>query len=101
MLYSSILAIQCIKTGSIKKDNLSIFLEFLGSPSLNYELAKKFYDNEMKMSKSSNINANTGLENTALLGSLSNGNEFAFEYNFDFTLLNEIDKLIGGDITMK
>ncbi|QEU62298.1 Cha4 [Kluyveromyces lactis] len=101
MLYSSILAIQCIKTGSIKKDNLSIFLEFLGSPSLNYELAKKFYDNEMKLPKSSNTNANTGLENTALLGSLSNGNEFAFEYNFDFTLLNEIDKLIGGDITMK
>ena len=33
---------------------------------------------------------------TDLLGSLSNGNDFALEYNFDFTLLNEIDKLINN-----
>ena len=61
---------------------------------MNYELGKKFYDNEMKLSKNSN---NNGLDNMDLLGTLSNGNEFAFEYNFDFTLLNEIDKLIGGN----
>lgn len=94
MVYSSILAIQCLKTNLIKKDRLPVFLEFLGSPTLNYELGKKFYDNEMKLSKNSN---NNGLDNMDLLGTLSNGNEFAFEYNFDFTLLNEIDKLIGGN----
>lgn len=32
-----------------------------------------------------------------LLGTLSHGNDFALEYNFDFTLLNEIDMLIGGN----
>ncbi|CCD23287.1 Cha4p NDAI_0B02520 [Naumovozyma dairenensis CBS 421] len=31
-----------------------------------------------------------------LLGSLSYGTDFSLEYNFDFTLLNEIDTLIGG-----
>lgn len=93
MVYSSMLAIQCLKTGNINKDRLSTFLEFLGSSTLNYDLARKFYDNEMKISSTNNKNK---VENTALLGTLSNGNEFAFEYNFDFTLLNEIDRLIGG-----
>lgn len=95
MVYSSILAIQCLKTNLIKKDRYTGFIEFLGSPTLNYDLAKKFYENEMKVAGS---NSNGVAESVDLLGTFSNGNEFAFEYNFDFTLLNEIDKLIGGGI---
>lgn len=85
MVYCSILAIQCIKTGAIKKDYLAELMDFLASPSLNYELAKKIMDNEV----STEVND--------LFGTLSNGNDFALEYNFDFTLLNEIDTLIAGN----
>lgn len=83
MIYGAILALQCMNTDLIKKDSRLEFRKFLESPTLNYELAKKFLDNE----------ANTD----ELLGSLSHGNDFALEYNFDFTLLNEIDTLIGGN----
>ncbi|AAS54550.1 AGR061Cp [Eremothecium gossypii ATCC 10895] len=85
MVYSAILAIQCLRSGSIKKKNLADFMDFLGSDTLPYELARKLFDSEM-----------TSAEGVELLGTLANGNDFAFEYNFDFTLLNEIDTLIGG-----
>ncbi|AMD18939.1 HBR038Cp [Eremothecium sinecaudum] len=90
MVYSAILSIQCLKSETIKKTYLNEFMEFLGSPTLNYDLAKKLLDSE--------ISLNDGVE---LLGTLANGNDFAFEYNFDFTLLNEIDTLIGGNVGAK
>lgn len=85
MIYSTILSIQCLKSNSIDKKYLTEFMNFLGSPTLNYKLGKKFVDSEM----------NTDIS-FDLLSILTNNNDFAFEYNFDFTLLNEIDTLIGG-----
>ncbi|AET39349.1 Cha4p Ecym_4286 [Eremothecium cymbalariae DBVPG len=85
MVYAAILSIQCLESGSIRKTNLNDFMDFLGSPTLNYDLAKKMFDNE--------VSTNDSIE---LLGTLTNGNDFTFKYNFDFTLLNEIDTLIGG-----
>ncbi|CCH60902.1 hypothetical protein TBLA_0D04050 [Henningerozyma blattae CBS 6284] len=85
MVYSTILSIQCMKTEFIKKDYMSYFLQFLESSTLHYDLGKKFVDNEKTT------------ETADLFGTLSHGNDFALEYNFDFTLLNEIDNLIGGN----
>lgn len=85
MVYSTILAIQCLKSGAVKRDHLKHFMNFLGSPALNYDLGRKIIDAEV----------NT--ESFDLFGTLSNGNDFALEYDFDFTLLNEIDMLIGSE----
>ncbi|CAI4958501.1 BEM_HP_G0089580.mRNA.1.CDS.1 [Saccharomyces cerevisiae] len=89
MIYSAILAIQCMKSNLIKKDRKQDFLNFLSAPTLNYELARKFIENSEDALHNS--------ETMDLLGTLSHGNDFALEYNFDFTLLNEIDMLIGGN----
>ncbi|CAI4047437.1 hypothetical protein SUVZ_12G1520 [Saccharomyces uvarum] len=89
MIYSAILAIQCMKSNLIKKDRKQDFLNFLHAPTLNYELARKFIENSEDTLHNS--------ETMDLLGTLSHGNDFALEYNFDFTLLNEIDMLIGGN----
>ena len=83
MIYSAILAVQCMKTESINASRYKDFTDFLESPTLNYELAKKFVDNELRA------------EPADLLGSLPYGKNFDLEYNVDFTLLNEIDTLIG------
>ncbi|SCU86142.1 LANO_0C06876g1_1 [Lachancea nothofagi CBS 11611] len=84
MIYSAILAIQCCKTKGVDNRKLSELKEFLISPTLNFELGKKFIDKEV------------GSDPTDLFGTLLDGNDFALEYNFDFSLLNEIDTLIGG-----
>ncbi|KAM3160984.1 Zn(2)-C6 fungal-type domain-containing protein [Lachancea thermotolerans] len=84
MVYTAILAIQCSKANNSNNRYLLELKEFLISPSLNYELGRKFMDNE------------AGNDANDLFGALSNGDDFALEYNFDFTLLKEIDTLIGG-----
>ncbi|KAK5961492.1 Cha4p PWA37_001353 [Arxiozyma heterogenica] len=57
--------------------------------------SSKYQDNNNNATNSNDeINTN---DYTDLLGSLSNGNDFALGYNFDFTLLNEIDKLINNN----
>lgn len=91
LVYLIILAIQCMNTDLIKKDHYTEFIDFLNNPTLNYELAKKFIENS---NNTNNNDVNT--DTIDLLGSLSYGTDFALEYNFDFTLLNEIDMLIGG-----
>lgn len=83
MVYCAILAVQCMKADSISKSHYEDFKDFLESHTLNYDLVKKFVDNE--------LNA----EPLDLLGSLPYGKDFDLEYNLDFTLLNEIDTLIG------
>ncbi|CAR27790.1 hypothetical protein ZYGR_0N02760 [Zygosaccharomyces rouxii] len=91
MVYSVILAVQCMKTNSISQQHYKEFTDFLESPSLNYDLAKKFVENELRA------------ECMDPLSSLTYGNDLALEYNLDFTLLNEIDTLIGtsgGDSTL-
>ncbi|EDO17712.1 hypothetical protein Kpol_1033p15 [Vanderwaltozyma polyspora DSM 70294] len=85
MVYSAILAIQCMNSDLIRKDFKVDFKRFLESSTLNYELAKKFLDNQDNHDE--------------LFGALSHGTDFALEYNFDFTLLNEIDTLIGSTNT--
>lgn len=92
MVYSAILAIQCLNTDSINKDYYSFFLEYLESETLNYDVAKKFIENNNNY----NNNVEAGIEFTDLLGTSSHGTDFALEYNFDFRLLNEIDKLINN-----
>ncbi|AQZ12172.1 hypothetical protein BZL39_D02280 [Zygosaccharomyces parabailii] len=83
MVYSAILAVQCMKTEAINSSHYKDFTDFLESPTLNYDLAKKFVENELRA------------EPADLLGSLPYGKNFDLEYNVDFTLLNEIDTLIG------
>lgn len=90
MVYSVILAVQCMKTNLVNQQHYKEFTDFLESPTLNYDLAKKFVENELRA------------ESMDPLGSLTYGNDLALEYNLDFTLLNEIDTLIGtsgGDNT--
>lgn len=84
MVYSSILAIQCMKTDLIDNKTISEFKHFLESPTLQQDLGKKFIDNDKTA------------DSADLFGTLSHGNDFALEYNFDFTLLNEIDNLIAS-----
>ncbi|CCE62264.1 hypothetical protein TPHA_0C01080 [Tetrapisispora phaffii CBS 4417] len=85
MIYTAILALQCMNTELIKGDHRMEFKSFLGSDTLHYDLAKKVLDKEVNTDE--------------LLGTLSHGTNFALEYNFDFTLLNEIDTLIGSTDT--
>ena len=104
MIYSAILCVQCMNTNLISKKYYKFFKTFLDDESVNYEVAKNFIEN--------NNNNNTGAngvhgphnhddinnaEFTDLFGTLTNGTDFALEYNFDFTLLNEIDKLISNN----
>ncbi|SCV00215.1 LAME_0G08306g1_1 [Lachancea meyersii CBS 8951] len=84
MVYCAILAIQCGKSGGAGNSLLPELKDFLVCPTLNYELGKKFVEKEV------------GDESTDLFDTLLHGNDFALEYNFDFTLLNEIDTLIGN-----
>ncbi|CUS25039.1 LAQU0S25e00518g1_1 [Lachancea quebecensis] len=84
MVYTAILAIQCSKVNNSSNRYLLELKEYLISSTLNYELGRKFMDNE------------AGNDANDLFGALSNGDDFALEYNFDFTLLKEIDTLIGG-----
>lgn len=86
MVYCVIVSLQCMKTGKIGKQHYQQFINFLKSPSLNYDIGYKFVaiDNE-----------NSG-EPLDFLGTLYNGTDLKLEYNLDFTLLNEIDLLIGG-----
>ncbi|CCF56579.1 hypothetical protein KAFR_0B02820 [Kazachstania africana CBS 2517] len=93
MVYSVILAIQCMKIDSIDDKYYKEFLEFLDSNTLNYEVSKKFTENTNNFNNNNDINS----EFTDLFGTLSHGTDFALEYNFDFTLLNEIDKLISNN----
>lgn len=83
MVYSVLLAVQCMKTNSISRQHYEEFTNFLESPSLNYDLAKKFVENELSG------------ESMDPFGTLAYGNDLALGYNLDFTLLNEIDTLIG------
>lgn len=93
MVYSAILSIQCMDVESIRDDIYRDFEEFLESNTLNYEVAKKFIESNKNMENNNDINPDF----TDLLGSLSHGTDFALEYNFDFTLLNEIDNLIASN----
>ncbi|KAG0668733.1 activatory protein cha4 [Maudiozyma exigua] len=93
MVYSAILSIQCMDVESIRDDIYRDFEEFLESNTLNYEVAKKFIESNKNMENNSDMNPDF----TDLLGSLSHGTDFALEYNFDFTLLNEIDNLIASN----
>ncbi|SMN21646.1 similar to Saccharomyces cerevisiae YLR098C CHA4 DNA binding transcriptional activator, mediates serine/threonine activation of the catabolic L-serine (L-threonine) deaminase (CHA1) [Maudiozyma saulgeensis] len=93
MVYSAILSIQCMDVESIKDNIYSDFEDFLKSNTLNYEVAKKFIESSKNMENNNEFNS----EFTDLLGSLSHGTDFALEYNFDFTLLNEIDNLITSN----
>lgn len=93
MVYSAILSIQCMDAESIHDIRYIGFESFLESDTLNYEVAKKFIENSRNMEKNNEINS----EFTDLLGTLSHGTDFALEYNFDFTLLNEIDNLITSN----
>lgn len=94
MIYSTILCVQCMNTDVIQKKRYSFFIGILNKASHNYELAKIFL--EIVRNQESNNKVDAGTDFTNLLGSLSHGNDFALEYNFDFTLLNEIDELINS-----
>lgn len=87
MVYCVIVSLQCMKTGKIGKRNYQQFINFLKSPSLNYEIGYKYVEID---------NENPSNEPLDFLGTLSNGTDLKLEYNLDFTLLNEIDLLIGG-----
>lgn len=81
MVYSAILAIQCMETGSIKMDYHRSFSEFLSSLTLNYALP---------VSLTEPLNRSTE-------EALSSSNFFD-TYNPDFSLLNEINLLLDiGD----
>ncbi|CAL9738271.1 activatory protein Cha4p [Monosporozyma servazzii] len=109
MIYSAILCVQCMNTNLINKKYHQFFKGFLDDESINYEVAKNFIENNNNINNNNNMTGNSGVhgqdnhdeinhtEFTGLFGSLTNGNDFALEYNFDFTLLNEIDKLISKD----
>lgn len=68
-----------------------------GNNKNNTKSGSKNYQDNNNNTMSSNEEMNNNNDYTDLLGSLSNGNDFALEYNFDFTLLNEIDKLINNN----
>lgn len=90
MVYSAILAIQCMKSSNIDNKHYSNIMNYLKLPTLNYDLASKF----VEITENENINSTA--EPIDLLGSLTNnGTDFSLEYKFDLTLLNEIDTLIG------
>lgn len=93
MVYLAILSMQCMDVESVRDDRYRDFEEFLQSPTLNYEVAKKFIESN----KNTENNIEQSTDFTDLLGSLSHGTDFALEYNFDFTLLNEIDNLITSN----
>lgn len=95
MVYAAILVIQCLNILSLKGNHYTEFETFLKSDTLNYEVAKKFIEN----CENPNNNSELNTEFTDLLGSLSHGTGFALEYNFDFTLLNEIDNLVSTSST--
>lgn len=88
MVYCVILSLQCMKTETISNRHYKQFMAFLKSPSLTYEIAKKFVDNDNEPAGTEPLDL--------LLGTLSSGTDLKLEYNLDFTLLNEIDLLIGG-----
>lgn len=77
-----------MKTETISNRHYKQFMAFLKSPSLTYEIAKKFVDNDNEPAGTEPLDL--------LLGTLSSGTDLKLEYNLDFTLLNEIDLLIGG-----
>lgn len=106
MIYSAILCVQCMNTNLIDKKYHQFFKGFLDDESINYEVAKNFIENNNNNNNTTGNNGVDGQDNhdeinntefTGLFGSLTNGNDFALEYNFDFTLLNEIDKLISNN----
>lgn len=90
MVYCVIVSLQCMKSGNIGKQHHQQFINFLKSPSLNYDIGHKFVEID---------NETAGTEPIDFLGTLSNGTDLKLEYNLDFTLLNEIDLLIGGSST--
>lgn len=103
MIYSAILCVQCMNTNLITKKYYKFFKGFLDDDSINYEVAKNFIENNNNNNTTNHNNHGTNHQEdvnnpefTDLFGSLTNGNDFALEYNFDFTLLNEIDKLISN-----
>ncbi|CCK71270.1 Cha4p KNAG_0G02130 [Huiozyma naganishii CBS 8797] len=95
MIYSGILAIQCMNTGAVSKDYYDFFIDFLESDSVTYEVAKNFIENNRSNDDSKSSADLTDFND--LLGFLSHGNDFTLEYNFDLTLLNEIDNLVNAD----
>lgn len=98
MIYSTILCVQCMNTDVIQKKHYNFFIDILRNASKNYEVAKNFLENVKNQQANNKVDVVTDF--TDLLGSLSHGNDFALEYNFDFTLLNEIDELINSKDTI-
>lgn len=76
LCYSAILAVQCIKFGTIQQEYLEYFMNFLKSPSQPYDLGRKILELELDT------------ESFDVFGFFASGDDYSSEFDFEFVLSN-------------